>query len=56
MGEFGIFAKFKQKLTLENQTLILFENVGNAPLTKCYNVLIKFPGGKRVKLQFKGYL
>ena len=41
---------------LENQTLILFENVGKAPLTKCYNVLIKFPGGKRVKLQFKGYL
>ena len=49
MGEFGIFAKFKQKLTLENQTMILFENVGKAPLTKCYNVLIKFPGEKRIK-------
>ena len=56
VGKFGLFAKFKQNLSLENQALILFEDVCKTPITKCNDVLIQFQGKNRIKLQFRGYL
>ena len=44
---------YLQKLALENQALLLFENFGKALLNKCHDVLNKFPGEKRLNFNLE---
>ena len=50
-----VYLQNLNKLSLVNQVLILFEDFCKTPLTKCYDVLIQFPGKNRIKLQLRGY-